>query len=81
MQNNVRILHDIIDRTGNFLTQHVIREKFGNSISTMKYNSLISAIPKKWMNVLHKNVFAFRKVENIQVLINKVFKVVSKVKC
>ena len=45
-------LIDIIDTQGEILSRPAIRDKLDWDISQLKYNSLITSVPKKWKDIL-----------------------------
>ena len=45
-------LIDIIDTKGEILSRPAIRDKLDWDISQLKYNSLITSVPKKWKDIL-----------------------------
>ncbi len=46
---------DIIDSSGNFLSEKEIANKFNLHVNTMKYNSLKDAIPREWRDTLRRS--------------------------
>ena len=68
----IGILHDILDVRGVVLCMQGIHEKYQLQVEIMKYNSLMSAIPTKWCNLI-KNypLEKFKQFENINVIVNK----------
>lgn len=51
-ENGIKIIHDIIDERGNFLSVTALEEKTGQKINFMLYNSLKDAIPVEWRKTL-----------------------------
>jgi hypothetical protein len=50
--NNLIFVKDIITDKGTFLTETNINRKFNIRLKQLDYNSLITAIPKKWKKIL-----------------------------
>jgi hypothetical protein len=52
INNGIKIIHDIVDSQGNFLTLTELEEKYNFKCDFLKYNSLKDAIPKIWREKL-----------------------------
>jgi hypothetical protein len=52
IQNNILLIHDIVDSTGTFLTINEIERIYGLKCNFMRYNSLKDAVPKEWREKL-----------------------------
>ena len=75
-------LHDIVNEQGFLLPLEGIERKFGIHIkNVMQYNSLIAAVPSKWVKCLKNHNTTFSKIEVTSVKIKKIYKPVQKVKC
>jgi hypothetical protein len=48
INKGIKIIHDIVDNQGNFLTVAKLEEKYDFRCDFLKYNSLKDAIPKIW---------------------------------
>ena len=73
-RNNIKIIHDICKENGSFLSKLEIENKYRIYISHLAYNSLISAIPKKWKAALRRQRIpenAINSSESITLRINK----------
>ena len=51
-QNTNLQIFDLLDTNGKFLTLTQLKQTTNCDISQMKYNSLISAIPKNWKQII-----------------------------
>jgi hypothetical protein len=51
-EGGIKILHDILNEEGTFLTPNEIENKFNVNCNVMKYNTLKNAIPAEWRNTL-----------------------------
>ena len=83
-QKSINMVQDVIDNNGKPLSIGELQLKYGIMIDVMKYNSLISAIPKQWLLALKGNqneLYNFKKHDCIMVRINKSLKDVSVLKC
>jgi hypothetical protein len=58
ISKDIKLIHDIVDKQGNFLTLNALEEIYDFKCDFLKYNSLKDAIPKIWREKL--------KTENIQ---------------
>ena len=47
-EHNILLVHHLLDQQGKFATKRYLEHKYSFTIDIMKYNSLISAIPKQW---------------------------------
>jgi len=80
--NGIQIIYDVINSRGEILSWKEIQRKVKARIDIMQYNSLISAIPGQWLRTVKQTPnYVFKRVETIQVKINKVQKDIAKVKC
>ena len=51
---NIKIL-DLVDTNGKFLSQEHLNETIDSKLTTMKYNSLVTAIPQNWKKIIKEN--------------------------
>ena len=75
------VLNDILTETGNFKTLNEINEEFDANIRVMEFNSLKSAIPKRWKDLLSNTGIAINDDTNIQVNIGKQKTCIKEIKC
>ena len=81
-KKSINILYDIIGQNGKLMSREVLQTKYSVRIDVMKYNSIISAIPKKWLHFLKDTpTQIFKKVDELKLKTNKLEKDVSKLKC
>jgi hypothetical protein len=52
IEKDVKIIHDILDKKGNFYTIKELEQKYNIKCDMLKYSSLKDAIPKLWRNKL-----------------------------
>ena len=81
LNNNLNIL-DLLDTNGKFLLE--LKESLGCNITTMNYNSLITAIPTSWKKSIKENFYKI-DMEKIRTnsephIINTTLKSISKIK-
>ena len=55
-QNGISHIYDIVDNNCNFLTKGQLENRFDCNLNYMKYNSVISAIPKSWKKKIKNNL-------------------------
>jgi hypothetical protein len=53
-ENHMRFVKDLLTDKGTFLTENNINTRFNIRLRNLEYNSLISAIPHKWKNIIKK---------------------------
>jgi hypothetical protein len=51
-EKGINIIHDILNKEGNFLTHRQLEEKYMIKCNFMKYNTLKDAIPTAWRKIL-----------------------------
>ena len=78
-------MSDIINTNGSFVTLQQLHEKHNiglNVMNTMKYNSLKSAIPKTWINILKlETKTKIIKIDTIHLKVGKKPKLIEKLQC
>ena len=78
----ISILKDILNDNGSFKTCNNLQLEYNLNIDTMKYNSLITAIPKKWTKLIKEteNPY-FEVIEKNSIKICKKIKKLEQITC
>ena len=79
-RSGIKIIHDILNERGLFLSPAQIFEKYGLQVNTMKFNSLKDAVPNHWRATLKSSVVyqsAISSEESPFLVINKTLKPVG----
>ena len=50
--NNIRLICDICNSNGSFITKEDLQNMFNFVVDQMEYNSLVSAIPDRWRQMI-----------------------------
>jgi hypothetical protein len=66
IEKDVKIIHDILDKTGNFYTTRELEQKYNIKCDMLRYSSLKVAIPNSWRNKLKTE-----EVEQIEISSNE----------
>ena len=81
--NNIGItkINDLVTEAGSFKTINEINNEFNTTVNLMDFNSIKSAIPKKWRKMLTNSNFCRGDEMNLQVKICNKMKDVSTIIC
>ena len=78
----INILNDILNENGSFKTCNHLQLEYNLNIDIMKYNSLITAIPKGWLKLIRETENrVFELIEKKSIKIGKKIKKLEKLKC
>jgi hypothetical protein len=76
-EKGINIIHDIINESGNFLTQKEIEQRYGLKYDFLSFNALKDAIPLEWRKILKTTKIPREAVsfqEDIHIKIGKIDK-------
>jgi len=80
-ENGICIINDIILDRNKFKTLNKLNQDFHTRINVMEYNSLISAIPRTWKQMITNNKIVITNEIELKVKIKKVEKCINTITC
>ena len=82
-QKGLVFIKDLLDNHGKIANRTYIQEKYNTEISIMYYNSMVSAIPKKWKKLIEEdnNSTNYFRMQKCQIMIESRPKRLEELKC
>jgi hypothetical protein len=82
-QNGIVFIQDLLNNEGNMASRIYLQKKFNTHINVMYFNSLSSAIPKKWKNLIEQdnNSNNYFRMYKCQIMLHDKYQRIEEVQC